>query len=497
MRFLSMRGNTVIGWTLLSAFVLYGQFPRQGGQYPGGQYPGGQYPGGQYPGGQYPPNGYPNSYPGRLPGGIPMPEIKLPRRKPKTEEGKPANPNALKIAISSVDGTLRKFGAKDLVLETPKSRLIRFRLLAKTQFSDKSDQPVRDSLLQPGDHLVIQVNSDDPETALRVILDKAGTAAERAAASKPLDEGKVGEPEASDLTALKSAAAVIEEPTAPSAAPASPDASPDPELPTLRRTPGGIPQSSTPASAEPSRGMGGIRVEDPLIEAARDAADTFTGGLPNFLVNQLTTRYQSSSSPADWRAIDVVTADVSSQNGKEEYKNIKINGRATNRPVEETGSWSTGEFVITLQDILSPATAAVFTRRGESRVGNRTAYAFDFSVQQQNSHWNIVAPGRTAEFMPGYTGAIWIDKETKRVLRIEMRARNFPAGFPWNRVDSNLEYGFVAIDGRNFLLPTESENSGCATGTNNCSRNVISFRNYRKFGADAKIVFDKLVSSRE
>src|SRR5450759_696620 len=66
-----------------------------GGQYPTGQYPpnqyltGGQYPnGGPYPPGQYPPGQYPNTYPSnRLPGGIPMPNIHLPGKKPKDKAG--------------------------------------------------------------------------------------------------------------------------------------------------------------------------------------------------------------------------------------------------------------------------------------------------------------------------------------------------------------------------------------------------------------------------
>src|SRR3974377_1940762 len=109
------------------------QYPT-GGQYPGGQYPGGQYPGGQYPGGQYPPGQYPSTYPGSpLPGGIPMPNIHLPGRKPKAPKGE----EKVHTTVSSADGCLRRLGEKDLVLETAKHALLRFRLLAKTKFENK------------------------------------------------------------------------------------------------------------------------------------------------------------------------------------------------------------------------------------------------------------------------------------------------------------------------------------------------------------------------
>src|SRR4249920_298593 len=102
-------------------------------QYPTGtQYPGGQYPPNQYPtGGQYPPGQYPNTYPdNRLPGGIPMPQIHLPGKKPKD---KPKGEEEVHSTVASADGTLRKLGEKDLLLQTGKHVVLRFRLLPKTK----------------------------------------------------------------------------------------------------------------------------------------------------------------------------------------------------------------------------------------------------------------------------------------------------------------------------------------------------------------------------
>src|ERR1700749_4808746 len=108
---------------LLAGNSLYGQI---GGQFPG-QYPPGQYPPGQYPPGQYPPNQYPQTtYPG--PGGIPitLPGIHLPERKKKEKSD-----DSSRVNVQSVDGTLRKLGEKDLLLQISSSRVLRFRLLAK------------------------------------------------------------------------------------------------------------------------------------------------------------------------------------------------------------------------------------------------------------------------------------------------------------------------------------------------------------------------------
>src|SRR5258708_798735 len=124
---------------LVSALLFFfsfaqGQYP---GQYPPGQYPPGQYPPCQYPPGQSPPGqSPPGQYPGNTGGGMPMPNIHFPKRKAKTQD----NSNSAKITVSSVDGTLRKLEEKDLLLQTSSSRVLRFRLIAKTQFRNKDGQ---------------------------------------------------------------------------------------------------------------------------------------------------------------------------------------------------------------------------------------------------------------------------------------------------------------------------------------------------------------------
>ena len=445
-------------------------------------YPPGQYPDpNQYPPGQYPPNQYPARLPGGIPIGIPVPQINLPKRKPK--EDKKEDTSGVKITLASVDGALRKLGEKDLLLETNPTRILKFRLLVKTQFKNSEGEPVRDSLLHPGDRLSIQVNADDAETALKVILLRAGSAPEREAAAKSVEEAKIATPTADDLTNVRTTLAHE------TAAPAPPSSTSPAEPPTSadRPTISERPDIERPVTvSRPSSGN-----PDEIISDAREAAVNFTADLPNFLVQQVTTRYASNTRSVNWQAIDTVTADVACVNGKEDYRNIAINGRPTNSPVERTGTWSTGEFAVTLQDILAPATAATFMKQRQEVLGSRTAYVFDLAVEEGNSHWVLVGPtGR--QYRPAYKGAIWIDKETRRVLRIEQIANSSQSiGVPYDKAESVVEYGFVNIEGKSYLLPAQSENLACLRGSSNCVRNLIEFRNYRKFSASSDIKYDK------
>lgn len=448
---------------------LLAQYPP--GQYPPGQYPPGQYPPGQYPPGQYPPNTYPpNTYPG--PAGIPLPvpSIHLPSRKSKTD----TSTNSTRTTVESIDGTLRKLGEKDLLLQAASNKVLRFRLIPKTEFQGKDGKPVRDSLIHPGDKLTVEVSPDDVETALYVILEKSGSSADREASSAPVEDARVAVPDPGDFGKTRS---VTEKSTSEAASREAAPAADEPERPTLAHK---SDDSVRPSADAPAT--------DDIIREARDEAYSFSDSLPNFLVQQVTTRYTGSRAKNNWRALDVVTADVASVNGQEEYRNIKVNGRPGDP--EKSGSWSTGEFQVTLDDILSPRTFAHFTLRGEERIANRTAWVFNLSVDQPNSHWEIVSQ-RGGNYFPAYRGAIWVDKETRRVLRIEQRAVDLPRNFMYDNCESTLVYGYVNIDGKSYLLPIESENIGCLAGTNDCNRNVIEFRNYRKFGSDSNVKFDQ------
>jgi len=122
-----------------------------------------------------------------------VPEVKLPKKQPKEKS------DDVKTTLASVDGTFRKMGEKDLYLQATHQRVLRFRLLAKTQFRNKEGEPIRDSLLHPGDQLTVSVNPDDVETALRVVLLRAGSPSERGAAEDPVDEAAVHTPRTEDF----------------------------------------------------------------------------------------------------------------------------------------------------------------------------------------------------------------------------------------------------------------------------------------------------------
>jgi hypothetical protein len=247
-----------------------------------------------------------------------------------------------------------------------------------------------------------------------------------------------------------------------------------------------------PPSAETNRSpmaVLGRSDDDPVIEKARETAYQFAGQLPNFFCQQVTTRYESDHPKQGWTALDIVTADVAYEDGRESYKNIKIGNKPVNKGMEDIGGTrSSGEFASILEDLMSPDTSAIFRKGGTDTIHGRGTWVYSFEVPRERSHWRVEAAAQL--YYPSFKGSVWIDKQTYRVLRIEQQAKNIPILFPFDAVETATDYDYIRLSTpEQFLLPVDAEVLSCMRGTSNCSRNKIEFRNYRKFGAESSVTF--------
>ena len=224
----------------------------------------------------------------------------------------------------------------------------------------------------------------------------------------------------------------------------------------------------------------------PLIERAREAAFQFSRKLPNFICQEFMSRFMQEGR-AQKVPQDIVSAELIYEDGEETYRNLKINNRPTDKRLQDIdGSWSTGEFATAQLQLFDPTTKAHFSSARPSSISGFRAQAYDFQVRSENSHWRLSVGSQTVT--PAYTGTVWVDPNNARVLRIEMQARDIPSDFPMDQVESAVDYSYVVIEGKSFLLPVHAETLGCQRGTSYCSHNIIDFRNYHEFKGDIKII---------
>ena len=388
-------------------------------------------------------------------------------------------------------GIVRTRAAESISVELADTRIIDFVCAKDTKYV-RNGEPIQSADLKAGDEVAVDALQDNEGFfhAVTFNLKKAAPAPVAPAAPAPKSEEPPTTPEAPS-TVL----------TPPPAAP-DPD---DPGPPALRRGKQATraPGRSTVPAAEPAAVAGNssapaeqpaavadapvISKEDPFLDKAREIALEFTETLPNYLCKQMTTRYQSERRPSDWRPLDVVSAAVVYEDGRESYRDVRINDKPQKKEMDAIpGSRSRGEFGSTMRDLFSPATAAAFRFRRESSAAGLVAAVYDFQVEHANSHWQNQAGGQTV--FPAYKGSVWIDRKSFRVLRIEMQARTIPEQFPLDTSEWVVDYEFVRIGPNPYLVPVHAENLACFRGTTRCVRNATDFRNYRRFTGESQIM---------
>ena len=439
-----------------------------------------------------------------------------------------------------LQGTLEQVDDVSLVLTTRDDRTVRVVYRKSTKFL-LDDRPVTAASLKIGDSITVRARRTDEGVLLSesVMVQLTPSAAPASPPGRtipaprspaPRDDAPRDDDDAGAPTLRRRSA---EDGAAPAARPEPPDLpqDDDPGPPVLRRRktaeprrsvpppprePPALPEDEDPGppklrrkdSTEPSRATAPPRrIEapgspeypparaasvpaaqlDPLIEQARYEAFEYSDKLPNFVCREVMNRMERAGRRAGWQTIDILETDLVYEDGKEDYRNIKINNWAVKKDMKQLeGSWSMGEFASTLLSIFVPASQTTFRFSRSSRAAGEPALVYDFRIEEPDSQWNVTTAGSSIK--PAYKGAIWIHEKTARVLRIETEAFNLPPDFDLDTVEMTVDYGFVRIGGEEYLLPVESENLACWRGSNNCSRNKIEFRNYRKFGAESTIV---------
>ena len=129
---------------------------------------------------------------------------------------------------------------------------------------------------------------------------------------------------------------------------------------TLPPCPNSPSAASTPADSVPTSSP---NPAEPLIERAREAAYEFSEKLSNFICDEFMKRFNQRG--REETPVDVVSAEIINQGALESYRNVKIDGRPTDKDLKEVGgSWSTGEFASTLLELFDPRTDAQFRSRG-------------------------------------------------------------------------------------------------------------------------------------
>jgi hypothetical protein len=229
-----------------------------------------------------------------------------------------------------------------------------------------------------------------------------------------------------------------------------------------------------------------------VLEKAREVALGYTAGLPNFLCTETVRRYAQEKTSMAWKLRDTLTLAVGFSQKGEQYKLMAINDRPTSKTLNNVGgAKSNGEFGSVLRWIFEAKSATQFQWERWTNLRGRPVHVFSYRIDQAHSKYGM----KFSSFLKHYSmtsgmrGAVYVDPESQQVLRLIYEADGIPANWPVLRTPSVLDYGYAEVGGQRYLLPRSVDLR--IIGKDQQSRNVTDFGNYRKFGSETKVTFEK------
>jgi hypothetical protein len=235
--------------------------------------------------------------------------------------------------------------------------------------------------------------------------------------------------------------------------------------------------AETPDTAEQQR----------ILDRIKQYASQYLENLPNFICARVTEQYEAGKKPDHWKQRDTLTAKLVFNQGREDQTLELVNGKEIHpgrfvpRPLE-----TEGEFGILISDVLDGNTGAQVSWSGWEDLDGRRLAVFEYLVDLKHSTLTLGLGGVDRQFVP-YRGRIYANPSNGEIWRITNSPFDIPGSVLTRSITTTIDYGFVDIGNRHFVLPLTASIL-LDTGHNNIL-NKVAFRNYRKFETESKITF--------
>jgi VWFA-related protein len=244
--------------------------------------------------------------------------------------------------------------------------------------------------------------------------------------------------------------------------------------------------TSLPAGAVPPPSAEELEA---IVSGARKRSLEYSKSLPNFMCIEVTDRSVDQSGNGNWKHRDSIAELLTYHDNQESRSTLEVNGkRSSLKRAEMNSTWPTsvGEFGALLNLVFAPTSKALFEWKEAGTVndGSGTLQVLSYRVAPENATLNLSESNNTIGV--GFHGLVYIDATTSGIRRITVEADNLPRTFSMHAAAMTVDYDYVAISGRDYLLPVRSTVS-LQRHHRQIELNEIAFRNYRRFASRTKI----------
>jgi VWFA-related protein len=244
--------------------------------------------------------------------------------------------------------------------------------------------------------------------------------------------------------------------------------------------------TSLPAGAVPPPSEDQL---DAIVAGARKRALDYAKSLPNFICVEVTNRSVDQSGSGNWKHRDSIAELLTYQDNQESRSTLEVNGkRSSLKRAEMNSTWPTsvGEFGALLNLVFASSSKTQFQWKEAGSLGDGSGIlqVLSYRVAHENATLDLSESNNTIGV--GFHGLVYIDSGTSGIRRVTVEADDLPHNFSMHAASMTVDYDYVAISAREYLLPVRSTVS-LQRHHRQIELNEIAFRNYRRFASRVKI----------
>ncbi|HXN47941.1 MAG TPA: VWA domain-containing protein, partial [Bryobacteraceae bacterium] len=224
-----------------------------------------------------------------------------------------------------------------------------------------------------------------------------------------------------------------------------------------------------------------------ILTAARERANDYRDNLPNFVCTRTTTKF-SKKKDADWSAAASATDLLQYVEG-EEHTQMLTSRQVANMPSVMKKLDLFGELGGVLGLVFNEAHHARIEWKGMSELKGARVHVFEYRVERKNSGYLLSLGEQASQFLAAYQGTFMIDANTMAIRRVVVEAIELPKNFPIQQSAIAVDYDFVRIGAKRYLVPQHSTWVYLGTNSRQPMKSDRAFQNYRKYTASSGIKY--------
>ncbi|MGA8027940.1 MAG: hypothetical protein WB992_12430, partial [Bryobacteraceae bacterium] len=198
-------------------------------------------------------------------------------------------------------------------------------------------------------------------------------------------------------------------------------------------------------------------------------------------------RYQAQFNGGHPRRVDTVNAQLSFENGVENYTDIHQNNRQRASLSTIEGAWSEGEFGTLLRQTRALLGTQPVSLQTNTDLNGVPAALYSLEVSGTDSPWDLVV--RAQQYRLPFRTKVWVSKASGQIMKIERTSEAIPHDVGISEIQWSVTLKPVQLDGKTWLLPNTGEYSVLYEHANHREWNVINFSDYHHYASRSVIHF--------